>query len=199
MHVLDASRVVGVLNSLLDPDGRMALDVDNRADQQRLPHPARGQTAETASAARGCARQPDADQLAGGRPLRRHRSSAVARSHPRSPSCAGAIDWTFFFHAWELKGRFPPSSTIPARARPHATSTRPPRRYSTGIESDATLQARGVYGFWPALAEEDDIVLADGSRFPDAAPADRLRRLAPQSLACRLHSPGGQRPRPPEL
>ena len=36
VHVLDASRVVGVLNNLLDPDERKALDADNRADQQRL-------------------------------------------------------------------------------------------------------------------------------------------------------------------
>ncbi len=36
VHVLDASRVVGVLNDLLDPERRAALDADNRADQQRL-------------------------------------------------------------------------------------------------------------------------------------------------------------------
>jgi 5-methyltetrahydrofolate--homocysteine methyltransferase len=39
VHVLDASRVVGVLSRLLDPDSRDALDTDNRADQQRLRPP----------------------------------------------------------------------------------------------------------------------------------------------------------------
>ncbi|MGZ8688347.1 MAG: vitamin B12 dependent-methionine synthase activation domain-containing protein, partial [Gaiellaceae bacterium] len=34
------------------------------------------------------------------------------------------------------------------------------------IEADGTFDARGVYGFWPAAAEDDDIVVADGSLFP---------------------------------
>jgi Methionine synthase I, cobalamin-binding domain len=32
--------------------------------------------------------------------------------------------------------------------------------------TDGSLSARGVYGFWPASAEGDDILLVDGPRFP---------------------------------
>ena len=41
------------------------------------------------------------------------------------------IDWQPFFNAWEMKGRFPTSSTTRPRARPPASSTTTPRRCST--------------------------------------------------------------------
>ena len=50
VHVLDASRVVGVVNDLLDADRRAALDADNRADQQRL----RARSTTRSSASRCC-------------------------------------------------------------------------------------------------------------------------------------------------
>ena len=165
VHVLDASRVVGVLTGLLDPDGRVALDADNRADQQRLRtlHEDKQRKPLLPLEAARDNRTPiswhEADLAAppflGGREVA-----------PTITELRGAIDWTFFFHAWELKGRFPailddPRQGAAARDLYEAATT-----LLDGIESDATLQARGVYGFWPALAEEDDIVLADGSRFP---------------------------------
>ena len=51
---------------------------------------------------------------------------------------------------------------------------------------DGLLPRAGVYGFWPAHAEGDDIVLESGDALPDAAPAGRLGRLAAEPLAGRL-------------
>ena len=71
------------------------------------------------------------------------------------------IDWQFFFHAWELKGKFPALLEQPGRARAlrrRARRPRPDRR-------DARFQPRGVYGFWPARADGDDVLLEDGRRF----------------------------------
>jgi 5-methyltetrahydrofolate--homocysteine methyltransferase len=76
------------------------------------------------------------------------------------------IDWTFFFHAWELKGKFPAILNSPT----YGASARD--LYSNGqellgeIESKGLLRAKGVYGFWPAQADCDDIVLDNGVRFP---------------------------------
>src|SRR5262249_38196996 len=71
------------------------------------------------------------------------------------------VDWQFFFHAWELKGKFP------------AILDRPEARelYDDALEllgeitSNTVLQARGRSGFWGAGADGDDVVLADGTRF----------------------------------
>jgi 5-methyltetrahydrofolate--homocysteine methyltransferase len=165
VHVLDASRVVGVVGDLLDGDRRETLDAANRADQERL----RALHAEK-----------------GRRPLLPLRE-ARARRTPidwrqddlATPPFTGAhvieedvatlrdyIDWSFFFHAWELKGRYPailddPEKGEVARDLFAAASTLLDR-----IEADGSLQARGVYGFWPAVSEGDDLVLEGGVRFP---------------------------------
>jgi 5-methyltetrahydrofolate--homocysteine methyltransferase len=73
------------------------------------------------------------------------------------------IDWTFFFAAWELKGRFPGILNHPkygAAARElydHASEL------LDRIVRDRLLTPRGVYGFWPACTEGDDIVVSDAA------------------------------------
>jgi 5-methyltetrahydrofolate--homocysteine methyltransferase len=82
------------------------------------------------------------------------------------------IDWTFFFHAWELRGRFPGVLDHPkygeAARELYANATALLDR----ITSQKLLQARGVYGFWPANADGDDIVV-----FADAARGLELTRF----------------------
>jgi 5-methyltetrahydrofolate--homocysteine methyltransferase len=158
VHVLDASRVVGVVSDLLDRDRRQALDRENSELQERL----REQYAER-----------------GRRPLlaleeARERRHAVPFDELPAPSFTGTrsaeadlatlrgyVDWQFLFHAWELKGRFPAILERPEARELYDDA----QAQLDEITSNALLQARGVYGFWPARAEGDDIVLDDGTRF----------------------------------
>ena len=159
VHVIDASRVVGVMSNLLDPVRRGELDVENRVDQERL----RGLHAEKERrpllplAAARANREPLAyDDLA---------EPAFTGTRVGEPSLAELrelIDWQFFFHAWELKGKFPGILDQPAARELYDDAT----EQLEEIVRDGLLQARGVYGFWPAHAEGDDIVLEDGVRFP---------------------------------
>ena len=165
VHVLDASRVVGVLKDLLDTDRRATLDADNRADQQRLRtlHDEKQRKPLLPLAAARANRTPiewEAPDLAPP-PFLDTREIA-----PTIAELRDSIDWTFFFHAWELKGRFPailddPRQGAVARDLYAAATT-----LLDAIEADGLLEARGVYGFWPAVAEQDDIVLTSGQRFP---------------------------------
>jgi 5-methyltetrahydrofolate--homocysteine methyltransferase len=72
---------------------------------------------------------------------------------------ADYIDWTFFFSAWELKGKFP---KIFEHER-HGAAAR--ELYDHGralldrIIEERLLTPRGVYGFWPANQDADDIVV----------------------------------------
>jgi 5-methyltetrahydrofolate--homocysteine methyltransferase len=70
------------------------------------------------------------------------------------------IDWQFFFHAWELKGKFPAILERPEARSLFDDAT----ELLDEIVRDRLLQARGVYGFWPAARDGDDIAL-DGTRF----------------------------------
>jgi 5-methyltetrahydrofolate--homocysteine methyltransferase len=154
VHVLDASRVVGVVSSLLDPDRRTELDAENRIDQERL----RGLHAEKErkpllplAAARENRQRVDFSDLpvpefTGRREV--EADLATLREY---------IDWQFFFHAWELKGKFPQILDEPAARELWDDA----QALLDRIVADESLQARGVFGFWPAHAEGDDVVLGD--------------------------------------
>ncbi|HPF15408.1 MAG TPA: vitamin B12 dependent-methionine synthase activation domain-containing protein, partial [Planctomycetota bacterium] len=72
------------------------------------------------------------------------------------------IDWTFFFSTWELKGKYPEilqSEKYGAAARELFANGQEMLEY---LCNEGTLKARGVYGFWPASGEGDDIVVYTG-------------------------------------
>ena len=81
-----------------------------------------------------------------------------------SPSLAELrpmIDWTFFFLAWELKGKYPAILNDPAARELFDDAT----ELLDEIIAEGLLTASGGYGFWPAHSEEDDILveLAEGT------------------------------------
>ena len=73
------------------------------------------------------------------------------------------IDWTFFFHAWELRGRFPGVLDHPKYGEAARELYTNATTLLDQIVADELLQARGVYGFWPANADGDDIVIYTGA------------------------------------
>jgi 5-methyltetrahydrofolate--homocysteine methyltransferase len=158
VHVLDASRVVRVVSDLLDPERRVQLDAENRADQDRL---------------RDLHAEKERKPLL---PLARARENRqrVAFDDLPVPEFTGRrlvepdlatlrdyIDWQFFFHAWELKGKFPAILEQPAARELFDDA----QRLLDRIVDERLLNARGVFGFWPASAVGDDVVLDEGTRF----------------------------------
>jgi 5-methyltetrahydrofolate--homocysteine methyltransferase len=158
VHVPDASRVVAVVSDLLDADRRTSLDAQNRELQERL----REQHAERL-------RKPLLP-LAEAR-ARRHRVdfedlpppafTGTQLAEPDLATLREYVDWQFFFHAWDLKGRFPAILERPEARELYEDA----QELLDEIASNSLLLARGTYGFWPARAEGDDVVLADGTRF----------------------------------
>ena len=158
VHVLDASRVVGVMSDLLDGTRRLRLDEENRALQERL----REQYAEKE-------RKPLLPiEQARANPQRVDFADVPTPSftgrrvvEPDLVTLAKFIDWQFFFHAWELKGKFPAILEQPAARELYDDAL----ALLESIIDGSELRARGVYGFWPAHADGDDVVLEDGTRF----------------------------------
>jgi 5-methyltetrahydrofolate--homocysteine methyltransferase len=164
VHVLDASRVVGVVGDLLDGARRARLDAENRADQDRLRalHAEKGRKPLLSLREARTRRTPidwHEDDLAsapftGARVV--DEDLATLREY---------IDWTFFFHAWELKGRYPAIFDHPEKGEVARDLFLNANELLDEVVAASSLQARGVYGFWPAVAEGDDVAL-DGARFP---------------------------------
>jgi 5-methyltetrahydrofolate--homocysteine methyltransferase len=79
------------------------------------------------------------------------------------------IDWTFFFAAWELKGRYPAILDDPRHGQAARDLFDAGQKLLQRIVDGKLIRARGVHGFWPAASDGDDIVLFEpvtGSRQP---------------------------------
>ena len=87
------------------------------------------------------------------------------------------IDWTFFFSAWEMKGRFPGILEHPKHGEAAQELFANASDLLAKIIDGDLLKAEGVYGFWPAAADADDIVLyADASRAAERVRFPMLRQ-----------------------
>ncbi len=176
-HVLDASRAVGVVSRLLDPIQREVHESEVRADQDRLreQHATRRERA-LHTHAQALKRRPAIDWRPEDVPTPELTGRRVLENVPLA-EIAEYIDWTFFFHAWELKGKFPEVLDHPrygAAARDlYANAT----SMLDQIIAGGGLTANGVYGLWPANSEGDDIVLyADRERSAEVARFPMLRQ-----------------------
>ena len=88
-------------------------------------------------------------------------SPAAALVEPDLATLREYVDWQFFFHAWELKGKFPAILEQPAARELFDDA----QRLLDRIVEERLLVARGVFGFWPAASDGDDVTLGDGTRF----------------------------------
>jgi 5-methyltetrahydrofolate--homocysteine methyltransferase len=159
VHVLDASRAVGVVAGLLNPRQRAELDADNDRLQEHLRYvyterekrPLLSYEEAAANRLRIEWREKDiAEPASLGR--------RVVDDIPLE-TIARYIDWTFFFSAWELKGKYPKILDHPKYGAAARELFENGRELLARIIDEKRLTPRGVYGFWPAAAEGDDIVL----------------------------------------
>jgi 5-methyltetrahydrofolate--homocysteine methyltransferase len=179
VHVLDASRAVGVVSALLDPAQRAAFDASNSARHAEL-RAVHGRKQEkpllTWAQARAnrlrldwTAYQPPAPAFLGRRVI----DVPLAELVPY-------IDWTFFFGAWELKGTIPGIFEHPQYGQAARELYDQATTLLDRIVADRSITARGVYGFWPAATVGEDVVLYTGEdRRHVAARFPMLRQQAP--------------------
>ncbi|MGQ0811643.1 MAG: methionine synthase [Nitrospiraceae bacterium] len=165
IHVLDASRAVGVVGSLISSEQRARFVGTARLEQEKIrqAHLERGPRAlRTLADAR--AHRPPGDW---------HTLEIEKPSFTGVRTVEGLsldqlvpfIDWSPFFHTWELRGRYP-AILKDATVGPKATELfRDAQELLDGIISKRWLTARGVYGFFPANSRGDDIeIYTDDSR-----------------------------------
>ncbi|MFI5308743.1 MAG: methionine synthase, partial [Polyangiales bacterium] len=173
VHVLDASRVVGVVSDLLDEQRRRELDRKNREDQERLRRlHARKRAAESYTYAEACARRPKLDHGAAQIATPSFIGRRVLEAFPLA-GIARYIDWTFFFHAWEIRGKYPEVLAHPTRGKAARELLADGQKLLGRIVEQRLLTANAVYGFWPAGSDGETIVL-----FEDAARTKEVARFA---------------------
>ncbi|TNF29774.1 MAG: methionine synthase [Deltaproteobacteria bacterium] len=175
VHVVDASRASGVVTSLLSPERRADFLADVSAafevDRQRF---AQRQATTLVRYAEARERRPGLDFSA--LPTPDALGPRVIAPIPLDV-LVPLIDWTPFFASWELKGSFPKildDERVGAAARElyeHAQAM------LERIVAERWLEARAVYGFFPANADGDDVVVwTDESRTTERERFPMLRQ-----------------------
>ena len=177
IHVIDASRAVPVVGALMKPETRKVLDAQNRKDQQEI----RTQFENRASI-----------------PLMAYEEALGHRLHTEwddhhiaIPEFIGRkvlkdfpldelvpyIDWTPFFHTWEMRGRYPDLLSDPSRGPAARELFANAQELLKEIVANKSLTAHAVYGFYPANSESDDIIVyADVTRTKELARLHTLRQ-----------------------
>jgi 5-methyltetrahydrofolate--homocysteine methyltransferase len=177
-YVLDASRAVGVVSALISKTDRARAEAETREEYARI----REQFGKDRQAK---ARTPLAA-------ARANRFAIDWQSYQApTPAMLGAkvfdawdladltryIDWTPFFSAWELVGRFPAileDDVVGEAARDLYADA---REMLAKIVGEGWFQARGVVGLWPANADGDDIIVwTDETRTREAGRLHSLRQ-----------------------
>jgi 5-methyltetrahydrofolate--homocysteine methyltransferase len=177
VHVLDASRAVGVVSSLLDEKRRDAFDAKNRDEQaglRRLHSSKRIRELVPfdvceANGPRVTWREEDIAQppFLGLRGLDAFPLDEIAKF----------IDWTFFFTAWELVGKFPAILDHPEQGPAARDLYANAQTLLKKVIDEKLLTANAVYGYFPAEGDGKDITLyADESRTKVAARFPMLRQ-----------------------
>ena len=180
VHVLDASRAVDVVSSLLSDAKRDEYMVRVRADQEelRVKHAARTERALLPyEAARANHLKTDWDTAEIAVPW--FVGKRILDDEPLE-KIVPYIDWTFFFSAWELKGRFPAIFDHPEYGKAARELYDHAQVLLARIIAEKRFKARGVYGFWPANSVGDDIVVyTDDGRSEELARFHMLRQQEP--------------------
>jgi len=172
VHVLDASRSVGVVDRLKSDDMRTAFEAKNREEQEALVE-AYNQRQQVTLTPYAEAKQ-------------RHLPTDWAKVQIDKPSFTGVrvlddfpleklvdyIDWSPFFLTWELKGKYPKIFSDPTYGESAKKLYDDARVLLDEIVRGKLLKARAVYGFWPAGSVGDDIAL-----FTDESRSKELVRL----------------------
>ena len=187
VHVLDASRSVPVTTSLLSDEGRTKFIADNEERHARLRENFNKKDKATVSLADARANAPKFDW---------------DHDPPAKPSFLGTrvidkqslreladyIDWTPFFHAWEIRGVWD-RETKTLKTRNEGGAKQAQELFSEAQEllgqiiAEKRFTARGIYGFFPANADGDDVIVwTDDTRTEDRTRLHTLRQqLAKES------------------
>jgi 5-methyltetrahydrofolate--homocysteine methyltransferase len=225
VHVLDASRAVGVVSNLLSDDSKADFDQKTRADYARLreEHAAKSREKKLISLEQARSNRtpidwagyvPPKPEFLGTRVYSTDRAKSsvipsevegprgtkteVVQRGPSTPLRSAQddkrislddlipfIDWSPFFHTWELRGRYPAIFDDPVVGKQARELFDDAQALLTRIRHEKLLAARGVFAFWPAKAIGDDVAV-----YPDETRAEPLATF--HFLRQQMKKPAGQ-------
>ncbi len=181
IHVKDASRAAGVAGALLSRDQRTAFLEEHAREQEelRLSHGRRQAKRELLSwdEARGRGETLDFRASPPTAPAR----SGIQVLQPELAELRPFIDWSPFFHTWEMKGRYPEILEAPRIGQEARKLYDDAQVLLDQLIAEKWLQARAVFGLFPAARQGEDILLY----------TDEQRGQVQETLYCLRQQHGG--------
>ena len=175
VHVADASLAVGVLGKLMGPD-KDAFVAENLAKQTTAREQFRLQQERRPLLPLASARE-------------RRVKIGWRKEDIATPSFVGTrnlevplgelvpwIDWSPFFHTWELSGVYPKILDDAKKGDAARKLFADGQKLLTRIVETRALTARGTYGFWPAASDGDDVIIYDADRHAERMRLPMLRQ-----------------------
>ena len=177
IHVIDASRAVPVVGALMKPDTRKALDTQNRKDQEEIREQFENRVGTQLLTYEEAWRHKlhtewDDQHIA----VPEFTGRKVLKDFPLD-ALVPFIDWSPFFHTWEIRGRYPNLLSDPTRGPAARELFANAQELLNEIVEKKLFTAHGVYGFFPANSDGDDIIVyADVTRAKELARLHTLRQ-----------------------
>jgi len=178
VHVLDASRAVPVVGSLINKEQRPAVAAENRREQEKLreDHKRKRDERPLLSLEEARRRRTPIDWAKGPSPAKPE-FLGVKQWSPRLSEIVPFIDWSPFFHTWELKGTYPKIFENPEWGAQAQELFGNAQKLLNEIVEKEQVTAEAVYGFFPANSVGDDIeVFSDDTRHGLRATFHMLRQ-----------------------
>ncbi|MCA9230671.1 MAG: methionine synthase [Planctomycetales bacterium] len=177
VHVLDASRSVGVVEKLISAQQRPKFEADNRKlHQQLVASYVKRQSIELLPYQQAREKRFICDWSTADIPEPDFIGNRVLTDFPLA-ELRDFIDWSPFFQAWELKGKYPAILDDPQVGEAARRLFEDAQELLAKIIDQKLFTAQGVYGFWPAASDGDDIfVYADRSRLSETCRFHGLRQ-----------------------
>jgi 5-methyltetrahydrofolate--homocysteine methyltransferase len=166
VHVLDASRAVGVVGALLSDAQRDEFVANNKLEHERarLAHENKKPSKPLLSLEESRKRHFRTDWKTLDVPAPAFTGRRVIHDLPLA-EIRDYIDWSPFFHAWEIRGRYPALLDDPELGPRCRELFGDAQRLLDRLISQKLLAGKAVYGFYPAHSVGDDIELyTDESR-----------------------------------
>jgi 5-methyltetrahydrofolate--homocysteine methyltransferase len=181
-YVKDASRAVGVCQSLVTPEQRAEFVAKLKSShaERREQHKGRKVKAPAFTLAAARANRFRCDWAAYRPPVPKMAGVRLFENLPLE-ELVRYIDWMPFFNAWEFAGKFPDVLTDPVVGEAASNLYADARRMLKQMISERWVQANAVIGFFPANSVDDDIeVYADESRMQVHYRLHHLRQQKPK-------------------
>jgi 5-methyltetrahydrofolate--homocysteine methyltransferase len=159
IHVKDASKAAGVLSALMQVDNTLFVtEINNKYRKLREDHNTRQREKNLVSLAEARKNKlvTDWSTLKLFEPLK---PGIHVLNEISLKELSGYIDWTFFFFAWKVSGRFPAIFEDPVKGTEARKLFDDAQKYLKNIIDHKILTAKGVFGIFPAASDGDDVKL----------------------------------------